>query len=434
MINKRPFIRKLIVEIVFFVVIHAMLSTLLYAFFGDLLPILMTFLLLIPYFGMFYIRDAKNIAIFLGAHIALVAWPLLLPVIWTPLAVVTEQLPGAPLSYLLAGVPVQQIAPLRMCWFVFMLISAIRSIYSRLTGRHGFDSGYLCFGIVVLTVLSLISGYYGMGAITAFNAVWAFLLIAGYLIYSQTIRIDESLDIFKFSDRKPATAIVRFNNSILLVFLIPVIMFAALSPWLPLDSAAGLLGAVLVASLRGLFNFIGWLMALFRTEPEEVPDELPPPMPEQDFGPVMDEAPETPAWLALLEMIFNIMLQIFIVAVIAAALAYGAYRFYKRFIATRGTGVDANEGADISEYIGPRLALKPIAEAIGSLLRRFSPKTEAERIRQLYYKKVRWHIKRGAEIKGVDTTREIAAKIQPAEDIGELTALYEGARYGDPAR
>ena len=148
---------------------------------------------------------------------------------------------------------------------------------------------------------------------------------------------------------------------------------------------------------------------------------------------MMGDSPDTPAWLALLEMIMNVMMRFLLVAFLAAVLAYAGYRFYKRFIATRGAGGEDYEGGDTSEYIGPKLAIKPIADAIGSLLRRLGPKTEAEKIRQMYYKKVRWHIKRGAEIKSVDTTREIAEKLQPAEDIGELTALYEGARYGEPA-
>jgi len=405
-----------------------MVSTLLYSFFADLTPILLTLALLIPYFGMYRARRAKNVFVFLGAHIGLVIWPLFLPVIWTPRMEITDHLAGAPLSYLLIGFQQQQIAPLRICWFVILLISAIRSIRSRLTGKQGFETGYLCFGIALLTVLSLITGYYGMRAVTAINALWAFVWITGYLVYSQTVRIDESLEVYQFSGKKPVAAILRFNNAILAVFLIPVVMFAALSPWLPLDRAASLLGQALLAGLRGLFWFIGWIMSFFNSEPETPMDETPPPA--QEMAPMMEEASETPAWIAFIEMLVNILMQIALVGLIAAAIAYGAYRFYKRFIATRGSGAGGEDGGDISEYIGPKLALKPIAEALGGLLRRLSPKTEEEKIRRMYFKKVRWHIKRGAEVKPADTAQEIAVKLRPAEDIGELTSLYERARYG----
>ena len=390
---------------------------------------MLTLLLAIPYFGMFAVRSAANFPIFIGAHIGLAAWPLFLPVIWTPREMIAEQLQNAPLSSMLAGIPQDQIAPLRVCWFILLVIAAIRSISSRLRARHSYEAGYLVFCIGLLAILSLISGYFNMRAVTAINAVWAFTLIAGYLVYNQTIRIDESLDILSVAGKKPVSAILRFNNSILAMFLIPVVLFASISPWLPLDRAARLFGVAALAAIRGLFRFIGWLMSLFQSEqPAEIAEDAPP---EQDMGGMLEEASETPAWLALLEIIINTLMQILVVGLIAAAIAYGAYKLYKRFLATRGSGGKDDEQGDTSEYIGPKIAAKPIAEALGNLLRRLSPKSESEKIRRIYYKKVRRHIKRGADIKRVDTTGVIAEKLRPAENIDELTAQYERARYGD---
>jgi hypothetical protein len=255
-------------------------------------------------------------------------------------------------------------------------------------------------------------------------------MITGYLVYNQTVRIDESLAILSVSGKKPVNAIIRFNNSILAMLFIPVVLFAVLSPWIPMDRAAGLLGAALLAALRGLFRFIGWIMSFFSAEEvADIPQDAPPP--EQDFSGFMEEATETPAWLALLETIIHVLMQILVVGLIAAAIAYGAYRLYKRFLATRGRGGEEGPDGDTSEYIGPKLAVKPIVEALGSLLRRLSPKTENEKIRRMYYKKVYRHIKRGAAIQQTDTTGEIADKLRPAEDIDDLTRLYEKARYSD---
>ena len=389
----------------------------------------LTLLLAIPFFGMYAVRWASNIFIFLGAHIGLAAWPLFLPAFWAPRAVITEQLLNAPLSGMLIDIPQYQTTPFRICCFALLVIAALRSISVRIKARGGYDVSYLIFGIVVLTVLSVIAGYFGMRAVTAVNAVWAFMMITGYLIYNQTIRIDESLSILSAAGKKPVTAILRFNNSILALFLIPVLLFAIVSPWLPLDRAARLLGTVAIAAIRGLFRFIGWLLSLFaKDEPAEVLQDTPP---EQDMGGFMEEAAETPAWLALLEMIINTLIQILIVGLIAAAIAYGAYRFYKRFLATRGRRDENEPEGDTSEYIGPKIAAKQIAEALGSLLRKLSPKSESERIRRMYYKKVRRHIKKGAAIRRVDTTGEIADKLRPAENIDDLTALYERARYSE---
>jgi hypothetical protein len=398
-----------------------------------MLPAFLTLLLLVPYFGMYMFRNAQSIIIFLGVHIWLAAWPLLLPVIWTPRAAILEPLPNAPLSYLLSGIPPQNIAPLRICWFIFMAASAVRSIYMRVKGRYGFESGYLVFSICALILFSLVSGYFGMSYVTAVNAVWAFVLITGYLVYNQTARIDESLEIMEFSGRKPVAAIIRFNNAILAAFLIPVVLFAIISPWLPIDRAARLFGAAALAAVRGLFRFFGWLFSLFGPGEEPAPVEEAPP-PEQDMAPLMEQAAETPAWLQLLETIVNVLVVITIVALIAAAIAYGAYRFYKLFVATRRIRVKDEPEGDTSEYIGPRLAAKPLAEALNSLLRRFMPRTESEKIRRTYYKKVQWHIKRGAAVRNADTAGEIRAKLRPSEDIGDLTALYERARYADSQR
>ena len=433
MINQRTTIRTIIVELIFFAILHSFVTTLSYALFADMLPAFLTLLLLVPYFGMFMFRNAQSIIIFLGVHIWLASWPLLLPVIWTPRAAILEPLPNAPLSYLLTGIPPQNIAPLRICWFIFMVASAVRSIYMRVKGRYGFESGYLVFSICAFTVFSLVSGYFGMSYATAVNAVWAFVLITGYLVYNQTARIDESLEIMEFSGRKPVAAIIRFNNAILAAFLIPVVLFAIISPWLPLDRAARLFGAAALAAIRGIFRFVGWFLSLFGSEePAAQVEELPPV--EQDLGPLVGQAAETPAWMQLLETIINVLIQITVVALIAAAIAYGAYRFYKLFVATRRTrGKDEPEG-DVSEYIGPVLAVKPLAEALNSLLRRLMPKTEAEKIRRTYYKKVQWHIKHGAAVRGADTSGEIAVKLRPSENIDGLTALYERARYSDSQR
>ena len=426
---------------------HSMFSILIYAFFADIVPVLLSFALLIPYFCFYAIRRASNFFIFIGAHIGLAAWPLILPALWTPGGawggapgglpggvpggVLLEPLQGAPLSAMLVGLPLNQIPLLRIGWFIIMLAAMLRSIYTRVKGRYGYEVSYLIFVVGVLTALSIISGYNGMSPITAINAVWAFVIITGYLVYNQTVRIDESLAILSISGKKPVNAILRFNNSILMMFLIPVVLFAAVSPWLPLDRAASLLGAVLLIGVRSLFNFIGWILSLFGSkEPTEIMQDAPPP--DQDMDLFMEEAPETPAWIALLETIVNVLIQLLLVGFIAAAIAYGVYRLYKLFIATRGRGGADEPDGDTSEYIGPKLAAKPIAEAIGELLRRLSPRSEAERIRRMYFKKVRRHIKRGsAVILRSDTTGEIADKLRPAEDIDDLTAQYDRVRYGD---
>jgi hypothetical protein len=403
------------------------MSTILFAFFAEAKPVLLTLLLIVPYFFMYYVRSSPSFFIFLGANIMLVIWPLFLPVIWNPAAAGVGQHAAAPLSSIIADIPRQSIAPLRLCWFFLLLIFAIRSISVRLRGQQRLDIGYLVFCVGFLTILSLIAGYFGMRMIVALNAIWAFLAIAGYLVYTQSARIDESLQILSVAGKKPVHAIMKFNNNILAIFFIPVILFAAISPWLPLEQAARLLGAVLIAGLRGFFRFIDWLINLFNKEQPAIIDGESMPI-QQDFVD-LPEASETPAWIALLDLIVRTLMQILIVAGIAAALAYGAYRFYRRFIATRDKGGGFSEDGDTSEYIGPKLAAKPIANAIAGLLNRLAPKTEAEKIRRAYYKKVRRHIRQGAAVAQQDTAREIASKIRPRENIDDLTSLYERARY-----
>jgi len=424
--RRRAFIRTVIVEIVFFAILHALLSAGLYAFFADTGPVFLSFLLALPFYGMYYARSTSSFVLFIAAHIGLIIWPLFLPAIWTPNAVIEAQLPGAPLSSMIIGYPSHLIAPLRICWFVFLLAAAIRSISVRLRGHRGFDTGYLLFCCGLLTALSLISGYFDMKPITALNAAWAFVIITGFIMYNQTARIDDSLEILTGAGKKPVSAIIRFNNAILAVFLIPVALFAVISPWLPLGRVMSLLGEAALAALRGLFQFIGWLISLFPSKTEKMPPDAA--LPAQEMAGLMEKQ-ETPAWLALLEAIINALITILIVSLIAAAIGYGVYKLYKRFLATRGTENKEEEGGDVSEYIGPKFAPGPIANAVGAILRRLAPKTEAEKVRRLYFKKVRRHIRRGTAVGRSETTGEIADKLRPAENIDELTALYDRARY-----
>ncbi|MDR3121296.1 MAG: hypothetical protein LBU58_08200 [Clostridiales bacterium] len=448
MTQRRILIRGLIVEAVVFAFLHALIAMGLYAFFADMRPVLLSLLLAAPFFGMFAVRrKAKKLLPFLAAHIALAVWPLLLPAFWIARAPGSAAVSaaaasvsgsdalvsGAPLSPLLSGLLEQGIAPLRACWFAFLLIAAVRSTAVRLRARPGdLDLGFTGFCVGLFAALALLAEHFAMRGMLPILALWAFLAIAGFLVHSQTARVDGSLGILAGTGKKPIAAILRFNNTILAVFLIAVALFAILSSLLPLGRVAGLFGAAALAALRGIVWLIMRIAALFPSGSEEAPlPEAPPPEP--DVGAFAVEAAETPAWLEFLESLFMFLLNAALIAGAVAAVAYGAYRLYRRFYAARGeSGADAADG-DVREYIGPKRPEKPVAAALRAFARRFAPKSEAERVRHLYFRKVRRHLRRGVAIRRADTTGEIAQKILPAEDLGALTKRYDQARY-DRAR
>ncbi|MDR1062217.1 MAG: hypothetical protein LBL83_13650 [Clostridiales bacterium] len=409
MTARRVFLRRLLADLVFFGFLHSLLSVGVCAVFQDMQAARLSLLLAVPFLGMCALRFSDvGLPAFLAGIFALAAWPLL------PFLPFPREFPQLLLRY---------------AWLLLLLASALRALILRLRAASGLERGGVAFAVAVNAAAMLACERFGLeGALPALF-LWAFAYAAAYVAHSQTLRVDESLSILPASAERPTGAILRFNNAMLAAFLAAAGALALLAARLPLGRAAGLIGGAALAALRMFVSALLYVMRLFSSG--EAPQQEEPPQPPPAAGEpfVMPEAAEAPAWAQALGAIMLRLAWVALAAAAAFALAYGCYRLHRRFYGARYSD------GDLREYIGPaRGAAAGRARAraravLGSLALRLLPKTEAERIRRAYFKKVRRHIKRGAGVLPADTAGEIAAKILPNEDIGALTALYNRARY-----
>jgi hypothetical protein len=413
MTARRVLLRRLLADLVFFGFLHSLLSVGIFAVFRDMRPAGLSLLLAAPFLGMCALRfSAAGLPAFLAGIFALAAWPLL------PFLPFPREFPRL---------------LLRHAWLLLLLASALRALILRLRAASGLDRGAAGFAVAVNAAAMLACERFGLdGAIPALF-LWAFAYVAAYVAHSQTLRVDESLAILPASAERPTGAILRVNNAMLAAFLAAAGALALLAARLPLGRAAGLLGGAALAALRMLLSAILAVVRLFSSGEAPQQDDAPPPPTAAAEPFALPEAEEAPAWAQALGAIALRVAWAALAAAAAFAVAYGCYRLYRRFY-----GVRYSDG-DLREYIGPARgaggarakarAGGRARAALASLGRRLLPKTEAERIRRAYFKKVRRHIKRGAGVLPADTAGEIAAKILPEEDIGDLTSLYNRARY-----
>jgi hypothetical protein len=317
---------------------------------------------------------------------------------------------------------------LRCAWLLALLISALRALVLRLRAASSLDRGFAAFLVCANVAALLACEYFGLRGAQPALFLWAFAYVAAYVAHSQTLRVDESLSILPgaVAGDSPARAILRHNNAMLAAFIALAGLLALMAARLPIGRLARLLGAAALAALRWLVSAIAAVARLFsRGEPPAPAQGSLPPAMEAAPLPAM-EAAETPLWAQVLGAVVFWLVLAALAAGAVYAVAYGCYQLYRRFYASGYS----DGGGDVREDIGPARAAGRARMALGSLGRRLLPQTEAEKVRRAYFRKVRRHIRRGAGVLRSDTTGEIAEKILPQEDIGELTERYDRARYG----
>lgn len=315
--------------------------------------------------------------------------------------------------------------PMHTVIIVFsMAVTVIGAIYStavRVRGEKGLDRGFALVAVLILAGVSIFLNYVGYPKLTGLLAVYAFVILLGYLICSQTFQVDYTLDILSKAANQPRKTMLRFNNGILVAFLIPVGVAALISPFLPLDRVVLAVGEVLRRFLRWLFTYI----AAFFSGEAPVPEEAP--LPDQSTDAFWATPPaETPYWLEVLEAIVYYVLNAAVLVGAIALVVYVIYRLYKRFHST------VTADGDVREYIGPQLT----REKLESRWRRFRDRLpsfgrdDRERVRRVYFRKVRAQIRKGVDVQAADTTGEIRQKLAPSEEFNTLTGQYNAARYG----
>jgi hypothetical protein len=396
MTRHRVLIRTLLADLFFFALLDCVLIAILQFVYRDRGLAALTFALALPLLAMSVTRHyISNFFLFLGVHLLLLFFPLLL---------------GFPLL-------------VRVLFCLFLLACMIYSVVVRLRGDWRISTVMALVCAATAAAIGFVLDFFERGGVADFLAAWAFVMLLCYILHTQTAQVDSSLDVLSGSAKQPIGTMLRFNNILIAVFLVPVIAAGLLSPLFPLNRLLGGLWVVLSGFLRWFFALIGGLFPGEEVLLEESAQE--------QSSNMLDEmslgfTAERPAWVEMLEEIFRTILIVAIAAGAVLLIIYAVYRLYKRFYASRSTD------GDVREYIGPEMdrdRLQDLWRGFRSRLPGFG-RSEEEKIRRQYFRRVRRHIRKGVAVGKADTTGQIEGKIRPSEDIAALTEQYNRARYG----
>ena len=298
----------------------------------------------------------------------------------------------------------------------FMLVSVVYSVADR-TSREsgGISPAFLVFIAAVSIAAGRVASSLSIdlpAAYLMFNASAAALC---YFMRRHIMDVAFSLEAISLTSSQPVKTIKRFNNAAIVVFLVLASVAAAFSGFIPTAAVLTGLGDLLLKLLRFLFSF-----AREREPILETPIQQSPVAADPGYG--MLPPPNDPFILwVILEKIFMFLTAAAVIAGIVAGVAYLCYKLYKNFYA------NAEEQSDVKEFIPPEASYEKIAAGLFGFVPAFG--VPSQRVRRLFYKKVKRYIKNGLIVKKNQTARDIAAEIKKRENIDELAVMYEKARY-----
>lgn len=265
---------------------------------------------------------------------------------------------------------------------------------------------------------------YGIGSYTGSEilkqisvlAVSIFGLSEMILIYLENMR-----DFFVKNKRNtsiPYERIQWVGNVMMLAFLLcgalAIFLFKDLSP-----------DHILNALKNILLGIVGWILALFLKESNEVPqsEAL---QPQNNIAEMFPQGvSEKSPWMEILEQIFTIVLKAAIIAGIVFLAAYGIYRLYRKFQQKK----PMEEIQESSTFLWKEE--KEPKHKKRRTIRELLTGSNNMKIRRMYKRYVKSRMKKGGQLPASKTPEEIRRELFPDEPNGlTMTEYYEMARYG----
>lgn len=389
----RSLTRTLLSDLFMFGALHGVFSFLVLLTVPGPNHFLTALLLLAPFYGMTLIRLKTNsLPLFLGLHLLVCTWPL-----WI------------------------SVNPALRYWMVlFMLVAMLRSMLMRLWS--GWWPGRSLTMVMVCSNAAavIMADYVGLPIPVGVFFFWSLTMMLCHLICEQTARVDGALDLLSGTVRQPVETTLRFNNFILVLFLAPVTLLGGLASLLPLNKVGRLLMDLILLFYLAINNLLYRLLYGGEEMTQQAPPAAAP-----DMASLLPQAQESPAWLLIVERVFFFLVQAVVIVLLVHGAIKGLQYLYRLFYAEQAGG------GEVREYIGPMLTPEDLQERVRQLRFRLPgfDKSEEDRIRRTYYRKVRRHIRKGVEVHPADTTGEIAEHLKERENVEELTQKYNKARY-----
>lgn len=269
-----------------------------------------------------------------------------------------------------------------------------------------FAIGYFCADIPVLNIGAQVQPY----------LLWASALtLMAFFINMHTKNVNSTLNNVNEMLNQPAQKIRRFNNKILIYFMIGTAVFIVLGVTLHVEQVVIAIGQLLLMIIRFLVSLLPKGKAPVE-ESSIIEEEL---VPSEREPMTLPDGEAAMIW----EYLEKIVTVLTFVAIIAGII-YGLYRFYKWFYSRKVDVVTADEYEETSVYMEEK---EKTVRKKESLWERFKMSNE-KKVRRLYRKRLEEPMKTQEKVKISDSPKEILEKL-PSPELAVLTEVYEKARY-----
>lgn len=416
MTKRRVWLRYFLGEVTVFGAVHSLLSVCLAVWTETAWLILPALLLFLPWLLMGLLRArVNNVALVLLGHVALAALPVLLPLAFAPKALLTAGTVLLALLSLGKRLAAERTERERRSTYG----RGTQEEYERIRGDGAvwrLSTGVLIFLLALNVVLIFCSGVFGSQGANSVLAAWAPVYLVCGLITRQTAGVDQALSHLRSGARQPVQAVLRMQNTVLILLLVLVLLLILPASVLPLGAVLYALGDWIMLGIRAL---IRWLFAGGdgAEEPPPTEQQAPPPQGEN----ILEQLPQGEA--GIVWVILGYVLAVVVLAALVLLVIWAVIHLLRRFSGARGVG-----DGDQREFLKPSME-KQAAKRQPLWRPRFGSGPQA-RVRRAYYRAVRRQIRRGARVTQAQTTGEIQQALAGTEGLPELTQLYNEARYG----
>jgi len=307
------------------------------------------------------------------------------------------------------------------------LFAVIYSMYRKANDEWYMQGSTAVWVIAVLAGFSLFYAYFfpELAGISILLNMSSLVSLAAVVLFIHLDNRQFSLGLVGSSTNKKAAEMSPVSNILIAVFLIIIVIFAALSVLFPSETAVMVLGRLVFSILLLPFRFIAFILGNIAGDVIQ-PDELPL---EQWFigdgvleenGDYWEEAGNFAAIFSIITGVLIVIAWVALAVMLLVALIYGLYKAFNK------------KDEDGKQSLMPNDTMSRLKFVLGDF-KEFLPRFRLgakHPVRRAYIKKVNSHIKQGLEVRPSYTPEVIAEKVRPKENIDDLTQRYEEVRYG----
>ncbi|MFR8317474.1 MAG: hypothetical protein ACLU94_04925 [Catenibacillus sp.] len=374
---------------------YGILCTAMYSFIPDHRLCMAALVLILPFIGSaFGARHLKNVIFFAGYHLiqAILCW-LIAPNLQLALILVIYT----------AAV------------FIFFFF---KRLHQSPTADFLEVSVYTCGIYFILWVISLQLEHEFLCTLLIVSAcIFLLLKIVSMYLHNLTEYLKSNKDIANM----PVKAIFKSGNSLMTIYMVISVGAMILFTNIGLDKLLSWLKNALLTVIRFLFSLASSNGADIA---ETIQATEQPPVPSGDMFPT--EAAQVSPFMEMLNTIIMTTLQILIGAGAVILVLFLIYRLYRRFNDAKAPKRWIQENGQCHDIVE-----KLEAPSVKKKLTFFRSSMPEDKIRRIFYKKIRSHYKK-KEISPTLTPSQLTADLDiPDSDAAkQFTQIYEKSRYG----